>query len=139
MPPADSGDARGSLVEEGPGKVIMLMTLTPKDQIQELAQRKAKDILTGKGLVLDEVAGDMPENKDRRTALFAISGKGAVYPQFFLQLGEEQPTFVGDSEEFEGLVECETMDASVLAENPDIATFSKVFEVLLAARSVDAE
>jgi hypothetical protein len=31
------------------------------------------------------------------------------------------------------------MDASVLAENPDIATFSKVFEVLLAARSVDAE
>ena len=42
-----SCDARGKLVDEGPGKVIMLMTLTPKDQIQEINQRKAKDILTG--------------------------------------------------------------------------------------------
>lgn len=47
VPPADSGDARGALVEDGPGKVIMLMTLTPKDQIQEINQRKAKDVLTG--------------------------------------------------------------------------------------------
>jgi hypothetical protein len=62
-----------------------------------------------------------------------------VYPQFFLQLGEDQPTCVGDYEEFEGLVECETMDAAVLAENPDIPTFSKTFATLLAARNVDAE
>eukprot|EP01043_Picozoa_sp_COSAG02_P058138 COSAG02_NODE_7186_length_3120_cov_2.863172_2_plen_114_part_00 len=93
----------------------------------------------GKGIQVEEVAGDIPENKARRSALFAISGKGAVYPQFFLQLGEDQPTCVGDYEEFEGLVECETMDAAVLAENPDIPTFSKTFATLLAARNVDAE
>ena len=47
VPPADTTDARGQLVADGPGKVIMLMTLTPKDQIQEINQRKAKDVLTG--------------------------------------------------------------------------------------------
>ena len=95
--------------------------------------------IAGKGIRVEEVAGDVEENKARRSALFAISGKGPVYPQFFLQLGEDQPTCVGDYEEFEGLVECETMDAVVLAENPDIPTFSKVFATLLAARNVDAE
>jgi hypothetical protein len=47
VPPADTSDARGKLVADGPGKVIMLMTLTPKDQIMEINQRKAKDVLTG--------------------------------------------------------------------------------------------
>jgi hypothetical protein len=38
---------------------------------------------------------------------------------------------VGDWEEFEGLVECETLDAELLQANPDIANFSKVFAALL--------
>ena len=117
-------DARGKLVTDGPGKVIMLMTTSPKDQIQEISQRKAMDILSGKGITVDSVDGTDPACKARRSALFAISGKGAVYPQFFLQLGDGEPTCVGDYEEFEGLVECDTMDAAVLAENPDIPTFS---------------
>ena len=90
--------------------------------------------VAGKGIQVEEVAGDLPENKERRSALFAISGKGVVYPLFFLQLGEDQPTCVGDYDEFEGLVESEND-----AENPDIPTFSKVFATLLEARSVDAE
>ena len=118
-------DARGKLVTDGPGKVIMLMTTSPKDQIQEISQRKAMDILSGKGITVDSVDGTDPACKARRSALFAISGKGPVYPQFFLQLGDGEPTCVGDYEEFEGLVECDTMDAAVLAENPDIPTFSK--------------
>ena len=118
-------DARGKLVTDGPGKVIMLMTTSPKDQIQEISQRKAMDILSGKGITVDSVDGTDPACKARRSALFAISGKGPVYPQFFLQLGDGEPTCVGDYEEFEGLVECDTMDAAVLEANPDIPTFSK--------------
>ena len=42
-------------------QVIMLMTSSPKDQIQEISQRKALDILKGKGITVEEVDGTMPE------------------------------------------------------------------------------
>ena len=54
-----------------------------------------------------------------------------MYPQFFLQLGEDEPTCVGDYDEFEGLVECRTMDAAVLDKNLDIPTFSKTLLLCL--------
>ena len=37
----------------------------------------------------------------------------------------------GCREEFEGLVECETLDPQMLAANPGIMTFSKAFAELL--------
>ena len=60
-------DARGKLVTDGPGKVIMLMTTSPKDQIQEISQRKAMDILSGKGITVDSVDGTDPACKARRS------------------------------------------------------------------------
>jgi hypothetical protein len=89
-------------------------------------------VLEGKGLTVQWVDGSLGENKEQRTKLFGISGKRAVYPQFFILMeGSDEPTFVGDYEEFEGLVECDALDSEVLAANPDIPTFSKVFAALL--------
>ena len=70
---ACSCDARGKLVDEGPGKVIMLMTLTPKDQIQEINQRKAKDILTGESR--QQVAREMESFKLRHADAAITSPK----------------------------------------------------------------
>ena len=110
----------------------MLATSLPKNQSIEISQRKAKDILEGKGLTVEWVDGTLAENKERRSALFKLSGKGATYPQFFIQMAQdEEAVFVGDYEEFEGLVECDGLDPQLLASNPDIPTFSKVFASLL--------
>ena len=115
------------------GKVILLMTGTPKDQATELSQRKCADILRGKGLVVEEIDGTLEENKAQRTKLFALSGKPAVYPQVFIkQAGAPGAlTFVGDWEGFESLIECETLDEQMIASNPEILTFSKAFACLL--------
>jgi hypothetical protein len=88
------------------GKVVMLMTSTPKDQIQvtssclafwrviaivlmrclifraqEINQRKMKDVIEGNGITVEEVDGANEDFNHRRDELFEISGKPAVYPQ----------------------------------------------------------
>ena len=65
--------------------VIVLMT-TSGDQ---RSVRMIGDALERKGVKHEQVDGSAPDNKERRSALFAISGKGAVYPQVFLQVGED--------------------------------------------------
>lgn len=43
------------------------------------------DALGRKGVKHEQIDGSAPDNKERRSALFAISEKGAVYPQVFVQ------------------------------------------------------
>ena len=121
--------------DEEAGTVILLMTSTPKSQSQELQQRRMKVAIEGKGIVVEEVDGSNPASKVRRGELFKISGKVAVYPQcFILQAGATKPSFVADWDDFEGLLECESLDAETLAANPDIPTFSKAFASLKRER-----
>jgi hypothetical protein len=120
-------------LSEGPGgKVVLLVTSAPSSHNQELNQRKMRVVFAGKGITLEEVDGSDPECRLRRAALFGLSGLHAVYPQCFIQMaGAAEPAFVGDWEVFEGLIECDSLDAEVLAANPDIPTFSNVFASLL--------
>ncbi len=83
-----------------------------------------------KGVAFDEVDGYLPENLERRSQLFGISGLKGKYPQAFIvdiSTGEELITFIGDSEKMDELLECDDLPEEVLAANPDIPNFNKVF------------
>ena len=104
-----------------PATVTALITGMPKDMIQSTNQKRALDVLKGKGIEVTEVDGTLAENKEQRGALFKVSGMVAVYPQFFIVAeGGGDPVFVGDYEAFEGFVENAGYPAEVLAANPAI-------------------
>lgn len=84
------------------------------------------DALCCRKIEHSELDGADQENVEMRNKLFGISGKRAVYPQCFMTSGDEI-TFVGDWEAVEALLECESIPADVLAANPNIQTFTKVF------------
>ena len=55
---------------------------------------------------VEQLDGSAPDNKARRDALWAISGKRAVYPQVFVQVGERPAIFVSaGADDFEDLLE----------------------------------
>lgn len=82
-------------------------------------------MLIGKKMVFEKVDGVLPEQKERRDQLFAISGQRGKYPQCFIE-SESGCRFIGLWDELESLVDCDDLPADVLAANPNIATFSKV-------------
>lgn len=60
--------------------------------------------LAGKQVSVATVDGAVADNKEKRSELWAISGKRAVYPQLFIQSGSVYE-FVGDWDEVTSLVE----------------------------------
>jgi hypothetical protein len=67
--------------------------------------------------------------------LFKISGKVVAYPQcFILQARAREPSFVAGRDEFEGLLECESLGAATLAATLGIPTFSQAFATLKRER-----
>ncbi|KAG7341581.1 SH3-binding, glutamic acid-rich protein [Nitzschia inconspicua] len=79
-------------------KIIVLVSKLSGNMQQRTNQDRAISMLKGKVSDdrLEEVDGSNPANKDRRNALFTISGIRALYPQFFLQKSDSDITFLGD-------------------------------------------
>lgn len=78
-------------------------------------------------LVFAVKKGVLPENKDARSAMFESSGKRGTYPQVFIKDAAGVYTSVGDFDEVQSLNDTDTLPPDVLAANPDIPTFKKVF------------
>jgi len=66
---------------------------------QRTEQDRAMSILRGRKIRnIEEVDGSKVGNKDRRNALFQISGQRGKYPQFFLEKGGNIIIYLGDFE-----------------------------------------
>lgn len=107
-------------------QVIVLVSSITANPIQEVAQRNMLTTFKGKKIKVEEVDGVLPENKERRSAMFAKSGLTGKYPQVFIKYGDDLE-FVGDAEKFNELCELQEMPKEILDANPDIVTFSQVF------------
>jgi SH3-binding, glutamic acid-rich protein len=85
---------------------MMLMLFSGQSPSREVMsnQEKALTILRAKSIPYETLDGALPESRDRRNELFAISGIRAKYPQFFITtiVGATTTTlFWGDWEKFE--------------------------------------
>ena len=99
----------------------------------QVRQRKLVASMESKKVRFVEVDGSDPEQKDMRSTLFDISGLRGKYPQVFLQDAGNHYSFVGDWDEFEGLLDSDGLPPNVLKENPGIKTFTTVFSCCIAA------
>jgi hypothetical protein len=58
-------------------------------------QRRARALLSAKGLVYEELDGADQSNIEARNALFGLSGQRGKYPQFFIERPDGTKAFVG--------------------------------------------
>lgn len=107
--------------------VVLLVSSTTTDSAQEIGQRRVNDALISKRVVYSTVDGSMPEEKERRDQLFAVSSMRGKYPQVFIEKDGGELIFVGQWEKIQELLECDDIPAEVLASNPTIETFTKTF------------
>ena len=96
------------------------------DQIQIVNSRRLEDTLIAKKIAFEKIDGSMQESKELRDILFGVSKQRGKYPQCFLRAEDGTYTFVGVWDEIESLIECDDIPADVLAQNPQIKTFSSV-------------
>lgn len=109
--------------------VVMLVTSMPSTTIIEGNQASLRNIFKGKlKVATSEIDGVLPENKEVRSTLFSCSEKRGVYPQVFIKESDGKYTFVGDFEEIQSLTDTDSLDPQILAQHPEIATFSSTFK-----------
>lgn len=97
------------------------------DQVQIVNSRRLEDTLAAKKIVFEKIDGSEAESKELRDILFGISKHRGKYPQCFLKAEDGTYTFLGLWEEIESLIECDDIPADVLAQNPQIKTFTSAF------------
>ena len=108
-------------------KQCIVLTSNMANQLGTVNIRNMLDKLNSKNVVFEEIEAVNPDNHDRRNELTAVSGEKGVFPQlFFVQDGKI--TYFGDIEAFNDLFETDTLPADVLEKNPELPTFTRVFE-----------
>ena len=108
--------------------VLMLWSSTAADAIQQQNQTRLENLLITKKVSFKKIDGSDAELKEKRDECFGISGVRGNYPQCFLEnTSDGKIEFVGLWDAIEGMVECNDIPADVIANNPDIKTFDKVF------------
>jgi hypothetical protein len=75
---------------------------------------QARTLLGALGIAVTEVDGANADNKDERSRLWGVSGKRAVYPQVFVEVGSNL-TFIGDGEDIQDLNDAGTLEAALVA------------------------
>ena len=86
--------------------LIVLFSLYPEslNNFQQMSnQRRATTILMARKIDTEFIDGSDPEQKERRNELFSISGKYAMYPQFFIKTHDGSIEYFGDFSELEEL------------------------------------
>jgi len=107
---------------------ICLVSNGVSDSKQAARQRNAKTILMARQIPYMEVDGMNPNDKDRRNELFKVSGIRGAYPQFFFLYKSGEASFLGDWDTFEDLNDTTSIPKDVLANNPNIETWDKIFD-----------
>ena len=108
--------------------VVLLVSSLTTDQIAEVNQRKAENMLVGQKVVFEKIDGSLEENKLIRDKLFGVSNLRAKYPQVFIKKGDEFE-FVGNYDTMEQLNECDSLPHDVFDANPTLKCLRTVLEV----------
>lgn len=138
-------------------QVVLLQTSSPRNIMQQLAQRRVLDVLVGKHIDVELVDGARKSisqqyfhaqlrlrstplvhattlrgpsgDKARREELLECDGATrASYPQLFLHcLAAGVDSYAADLDTFERAVECSGLPADVLRSHPEIQTFESIF------------
>eukprot|EP00977_Amphora_coffeiformis_P004935 scaffold1055_cov165-Amphora_coffeaeformis.AAC.9 len=95
-------------------------------------QERAAQILQASGVPFETVDGSDPVTRERREALFKISGRRGVYPQFFVHDDdvfdkEETVNYIGDWEHIEAVNDASGLPENMLAAHPAIKTWNNIF------------
>lgn len=97
----------------GDGRKLVLLVSKLSGNFQQSSNTsRLKVIIDGLGLPaeeIDEVDGSDEEQRERRNALFDLSGRRAEYPQVFLMEVDHNYTFVGDFDAIQYLNETGTV------------------------------
>jgi hypothetical protein len=115
--------------------IVVLITSVCFNPGTEKLQRALNTILISRGVSYREIDGSIDTNKECRTKMWETSGKRAVYPQVFTHQGAGELSFIGDCEMVQDLVESDDIPADILAANPGINTFTKIFSAVSGARN----
>ncbi len=133
LPAAGHARHSGRLSEFRPCVCVCVCARARARARVQVRQRKLVAAMESKKVRFTEVDGSDPEQKDVRGQLFELSGLRGKYPQVFLKDEGGQYSFVGDWDEFEGLLDSDALPPEVLKENPGIKTFTAVFACCIAA------
>lgn len=85
----------------------------------QVRQRKLSAAMTSKKVRFTEIDGMDPEHKELRSQLFDLSGLRGKYPQVFIQNADGKHEFIGDWEEFEGLLDADGYPPEVCLKVPE--------------------
>lgn len=116
-------------------QALLLITSTPPTAVCEQQQRMVEHWLTAYKCAFQTLDGCVSSNREIRENLFAVSGVRANYPQLFVA-STDKVEFIGTFDALETMVEAESLPRAVLADNPQITTFSKAIG---ATTVVDAQ
>jgi len=89
----------------GRGRIILLSTSYNSSLKQENDQRMCKVILDSIKVDYDDIDGAVPENKELREKLWAVSKKRGLYPQVFHEDAAGKIKYIGDYEVIQHLNE----------------------------------
>jgi glutaredoxin len=90
-------------------ELVMLVSSVSGNQKVELYQRKMSDLLEAHKVTFARLDGSLDENRDRRNALWGVSGERS-YPQLFID-----DEYVGDWNTLEMLNETEQIKDKLAA------------------------
>ena len=109
-------------------RLLVLVSNSQFNRKSSADSSRAMTMLALKNLPYEIVDGMDPAQKERRNALFELSGRRGVYPQFFLVSSDDsqETTVVGDMETIDGINDCSAMPAELLEANPGIVTWERL-------------
>lgn len=120
-------------------KVLVLISVGVFDRVQADNQTKTLNLLQAKLIPFETVNGMDPNQRERRNALFQISGIRANYPQLFFVLPSNETIYFGNFEKLEGLNEMTSLPEDVIANalrhNPDLETWDSTFGSVVSSFS----
>lgn len=119
-------------------KLVVLITGLRIDKDVVERQKSAMEILSASNITFETVDGSDPQMKERREALFKLSGRRGVYPQFFLHdndaFGEDEAVnYIGDFENFEAVNDASALPQEEIDGNPTV----KTWEAIMGSRIVE--
>lgn len=108
--------------------LLVLVSIGVVDRTQSSNQRRALFLLDARKVPYETIDGMDPSQREIRNGLFDLAGLDSVsYPQFFF-VGDGTISYVGNYQRLESLNEASDIPMEVLADNPDIETWERVFE-----------
>ena len=110
-----------------PKKLLCLVSKGCHDRSQVTNQLKALSWFNSRAVPHIVIDGMDPNQRERRTRLFNISGVQGNYPQFFFEFQDGTINFLGGFDKIESLNETSGLPPEVLAQHPELETWDKVF------------